>query len=108
MEHAVAARVEGFGKEGKDKFDAFEVDVHFAQHNALLLDPTHIFFKFARKNELMRICRFTNQLTRSLARLLVPVQILDVTCDVSVRVQAAYAVGGLQKLAALFPGKITS
>ena len=32
----------------------------------------------------------------SLARPLVPSPILDVTCDLSVRVQAAYAVGGLQ------------
>ena len=43
-----------------------------------------------------------SQLTRSLGRLLVPAPILDVTCDVSVRVQAGHAVGGLQKLAALF------
>ena len=39
--------------------------------------------------------------TTSLARPLFAAPILDVTCDLSVRVQAAYAAGGLQKLAAL-------
>ena len=92
----------GLWKEAWDKFGSSEVDVYFAQHKALLLDPTLIFFRFARKDEPMSILSVLNS-AHKIAGSLVGSSLRSWTCDVSVRVQAAHAVGRLQKLAALFP-----
>ena len=104
----------------RKKAEVAHTDV--SRHATGLQNPWHHIEKvrvvlgqlYARKMEELRVQGFglaeAERRTRELRyRLLTcnALGILDVTSDLSVRVQAAYAVGGLRKLAALFPGKIT-